>query len=133
MSLRPATALPDVMAAERGCSGGPVVLTLASPPPRFRTSLVVVSNQNREIFIMDNTTSPPPFPTPVVIELDQPQYTFFKKSRLEIYSPTGKVLTVISKPLPSKTDEDAIYQLWAQACLLDVLFNEINERVTLPP
>lgn len=81
---------------------------------------------------MDNTTPPPPLPTSVVIKLDQLQYTFFKKSRLEIHSPTGQVLTVISKPLPSKTDEDAVYQLWAQACLLEVLFDEINERVALP-
>jgi hypothetical protein len=94
--------------------------------------VVAVSNQNREIFIMDNTIPPPPFPTSVVIKLDQFQYTFFKNSRLEIHSPTGQVLTIISKPLPSKTDEDAVYQLWAQACLLEVLFDEINERITLP-
>jgi len=81
---------------------------------------------------MDNTIPPPPFPSSFVIKLDQLQYTFFKKSRLEIHSPTGKVLTVITKPLPSKTDADAIYQLWAQACLLEVLFDEISERVTLP-
>src|SRR5688572_5261153 len=84
------------------------------------------------MLVMDNTIPPRPFPTSAVIKLDQLQYTFFKKSRLEIHSPTGQALTVISKPLPSKTDEDAIYQLWAQACLLEVLFDEINERVTLP-
>ena len=81
---------------------------------------------------MDNTITSPPFPTSIAIKLAQHQYTFFKKSPLEIHSPKGKVLTIISKPLPGKTDEDAVYQLWAQACLLEVLFDEVNERVTLP-
>ena len=81
---------------------------------------------------MDNTIPPPPFPTTCVIKLDQLQYVFYKKSRLEIHSPTGAVLTVIRKPFPNKTDEDAIYQLWAQACLLEVFFDEINERIKLP-
>lgn len=42
------------------------------------------------------------------------------------------MLTVICKPLPSKTDEDAVYQLWAQACLLEVLFDQVSARVKLP-
>ncbi len=81
---------------------------------------------------MDNTTPPPPFPNTCVIKLDQLQYTFYKKSRLEIHSPSGQVLTVICKPLPAKTDEDAAYQLWAQACLLEVLLDQVNERIKLP-
>ncbi len=81
---------------------------------------------------MDNTVFPPPFPTSLVIKLDPLQYTFYQKSRLEIRSPSGKTLTAIGKPLPSKTEEDAIFQLWAQACLLEVLFDEMNERITLP-
>jgi hypothetical protein len=81
---------------------------------------------------MDNTI-PPPFPSYCVIKLDPLQYTFYRKSRLEIHSPTGKVLTAISKPLPANTDDDAVYQLWCQACLLEVLFDEVSERVTLPP
>ncbi len=42
------------------------------------------------------------------------------------------MLSVIGKPLPDKTDDDALFQLWNQACLLEELFNEINERVKLP-
>ncbi len=30
-------------------------------------------------------------------------------------------------------DEDAIYQLYCQTHLLEVLFGEVNERVKLPP
>jgi hypothetical protein len=81
---------------------------------------------------MDNVTSSPAFPDSCVIKLDQSQYTFFQKSRLEIQSPNGRVLTVISKPLPSKTDSDAVYQLWCQACLLEVLFDEVQDRIKLP-
>lgn len=81
---------------------------------------------------MDNTVLPPPFPTSLVIKLDQLQYTFYQQSRLEIHSPAGKVLTVISKPLPANTEDEALYQLWAQACLLEVLFDQINERMKLP-
>lgn len=81
---------------------------------------------------MDNTIPPPPFPNTCVIKLDQLQYAFYKKSRLEIHSPTGKVLTVLCKPLPAETEQDAVYQLWCQACLLEVLFDQINERTKLP-
>lgn len=82
---------------------------------------------------MDNATSSPAFPNSCSIKLDQSQYAFFQQSRLEIHSPEGKVLTVISKPLPNKTDADAVYQLWCQACLLEVLFDEVQERIKLPP
>ncbi len=88
---------------------------------------------NREIFIMDNVTSPLASPTSCVIKLDQFQYTSFQQSRLEIHSPEGKFLTAIAKPLPSNTDDDAIYQLWSQACVLELLFDRINERIKLPP
>lgn len=81
---------------------------------------------------MDNVTSSPAFPDSCVIKLDQNQFAFFHKSRLEIHSPEGKVLTVISKPLPRKTDADAIYQLWCQACLLEVLFDEVEDNIKLP-
>ncbi len=81
---------------------------------------------------MDNVISYPAFPDSCVIKLDQHQFTFFRKSRLEIHSPEGKVLTVISKPLPNKTDADAVYQLWCQACLLEVVFDEIQEKIKLP-
>ncbi len=82
---------------------------------------------------MDNIVFPPPFPTSLVIKLDQLQYTFYQKSRLEIHSPTGTMLAVISKPLPSTTDEDAAYQVYCQTLLLEVMFYEVNERVKLPP
>lgn len=81
---------------------------------------------------MDNTIFPPPFLPSCVIKLDQFQYTFYQKSRLEIHSPQSKLLTVVGKQLPAKTDEDAIYQVWYQACLLEVLFDQLNERVKLP-
>src|SRR4051812_20466454 len=82
---------------------------------------------------MDNVTSSPAFPDSCVIKLNQTQYKFFQQSRLEIHSPEGKVLTAISKPLPRKTDEDAVYQLWCQACLLEVVFDEVQSRIKLPP
>ncbi|MDO8343300.1 MAG: hypothetical protein Q7T48_08900 [Cellvibrio sp.] len=82
---------------------------------------------------MDNVTYSPAFPNSCAIKLDQLQYTFFQQSRLEIHSPEGKVLTVISKPLPNKTDADAVYQLWGQACLLEVVFDELQGRIKLPP
>lgn len=81
---------------------------------------------------MDNVTSSPAFPTTCVITLDQHQYTFYKKSRLEIHSPKGRVLTVMRTPLPNKTEEGAIYYLWCQTCLLEVLFDEIKDHVKLP-
>jgi len=81
---------------------------------------------------MDNVTSSPAFPNTCVIKLDQHQYTFYKKSRLEIQSPNGRVLTVMSKPVPNKTADDAIYQLWCQACLLEVLFDDIEDNIKLP-
>lgn len=82
---------------------------------------------------MDNTIPLPPFPRTCVIKLDQLQYAFYKKSRLEIHSPNGEAITVLCKPLPVVTDEDAIYQLYCQTHLLEVLFVEVNERVKLPP
>lgn len=81
---------------------------------------------------MDNVTSSPDFPNTCVLRLDQHQYTFYKKSRLEIRSPNGKALTVISKHLPNKTEADAVFQLWCQVCLLDVLFDEIQDKIKLP-
>lgn len=81
---------------------------------------------------MDNAI-PPPFPSSLAITLDQLQYRFYQKSRLEIHSPSGQVLTVIGKPLPADTDEDAAYQLWAQACLLEVVFDQVSARMKLPP
>ena len=49
-----------------------------------------------------------------------------------IHSPDGKFLTVVTRPLPSKTDDDAIHQLYCQAHVLEVLFDEVNEQVKLP-
>lgn len=94
--------------------------------------MVVELNPNYEIFIMDNLNSSPVFPDSCVIKLDPSQFDFFRKSRLEIHSPEGKVLTVINKPLPHKTDADAVYQLWCQACLLEVLFDEVEDNIKLP-
>lgn len=81
---------------------------------------------------MDNAPSLTASTDPCVIKLDPFQYSSYQQSRLDIQSPTGKFLTRIAKPLPSKTDDDAIYQLWCQACLLEVLFDQLKERVKLP-
>jgi len=113
-----------------------VVWTGGSNPVQFASMnyylMVVELNPNYEIFIMDNVTSSPAFPDSCVIKLDQSQFAFFRQSRLEIHSPEGKVLTVISKPLPSKTDADAVYQLWCQACLLEVVFDDVADKIKLP-
>lgn len=82
---------------------------------------------------MDNTVFPPPFPRSLVIKLDPLQYTFYQKSRLEIHSPSGQVLTAICKPLPAETADDAAYQVYCQTLLLEVLFYEANERIKFPP
>ncbi|PUA26988.1 MAG: hypothetical protein B0W54_19315 [Cellvibrio sp. 79] len=81
---------------------------------------------------MDNVTSPPASPIPCIIKLDQLQYTFFQKSRLEIHSPEGNFLTVVANPLPDKTGDDAVYQLYCQTLLLETLFDGINGRMKLP-
>ena len=81
---------------------------------------------------MDNSIPPPPFPTTLVIKLDQLQYAFYKKNRLEIHSPSGEAITVLCKQLPVVTDADAVCQLYYQTLLLEVLFYEVNERVKLP-
>jgi len=81
---------------------------------------------------MDNITSPPASTLPCIIKLDQLQYAFYKKNRLEIHSPSGEAITVLCKPLPVVTDADAVCQLYYQTLLLEVLFYEVNERVKLP-
>ena len=81
---------------------------------------------------MDNVASPPDSPSICIIKLDQIQYAYYKKSRLEILSPTGEAITVLCKPMPVVTDEDAVYQLYCQTLLWEVLFYEVNERVKLP-
>ena len=81
---------------------------------------------------MDNVSSPLVSSAFCVIKLDQFQYTFYQQSRLEIHSPKGKFLTAIAQPFPNKTEEDEIYQLWYQACLLEVLFEQMQGRVKLP-
>lgn len=81
---------------------------------------------------MDNFSSPLVSSASCVIKLDQFQYTFYQQSRLEIHSPKGNFLTAIAQPFPNKTEEDEIYQLWYQACLLEVLFEQMQGRVKLP-
>ncbi|WP_039912902.1 hypothetical protein [Cellvibrio mixtus] len=81
---------------------------------------------------MDNVTPPSASPSVCIIKLDQIQYAYYKKSRLEIHSPAGEAITVLCKPWPVITDEDAIYQLYCQTHVLEKLFYEVNERVKLP-
>jgi hypothetical protein len=81
---------------------------------------------------MDNlNSSPSPFSS-CVLKLDSTQYAFYQNSRLEIHSPEDKWLTTIAKPIANKTDDDAIYQLWCQVCLLEVLFEQVLGNVKLP-
>ncbi|PUA29399.1 MAG: hypothetical protein B0W54_02075 [Cellvibrio sp. 79] len=87
--------------------------------------------QHRETF-MDNVAPPPSSPASCIIKLDQFQYTFFQKSRLEVHSPEGKFLTIVANPLPDKTGDDAVYQVYCQTLLLETLFDGINESVKLP-
>lgn len=94
--------------------------------------MVVELNPNCEIFIMDNVTSLSSPTNPYVIKLDQLQYTSYQQSRLEVLSPEGRFLTKIGRNLTHMTDDDAIYQLWYQACLLEVLFDQIQDHVKLP-
>ena len=81
---------------------------------------------------MDNSVSLPVPPRPCIIKLDQFQYEAYKHSRLEIHSPEGKFLTVIALPIPNNSSEDTVYQLWCQACLLEVLLDKIEDDVKLP-
>jgi hypothetical protein len=80
---------------------------------------------------MDNVISSSSLFNSCVIKLDQNQYAFYQQSRLEIHSPKGKFLTAIAKPFPNKTEEDEVYQLWYQAYLLEVLFEQMQGRVQL--
>lgn len=81
---------------------------------------------------MDNVLPSHAFPNTCAIKLDQNQYTFYKKSRIEIHAPNGKILTVLREPIPNTTDEDAIFELWVHTCRLEVLFDEIQEKVKIP-
>lgn len=82
---------------------------------------------------MDNVTSLPISSNPCVIKLDPFQYAFYQQSRLEIHSPEGECLAQIGEELTRIAEEDALYQLWEQACLLEVLFDQIQDDVKLPP
>ncbi len=81
---------------------------------------------------MDNVTSLPVSTNPCIIKLDQFQYAFYQQSRLEIHSPDGECLAQCGEELTRIAEEDAIYQLWEQACLLEVLFDQIQDDVKLP-
>ncbi len=81
---------------------------------------------------MDNVTSLPVPPNPCIIKLDQFQYAFYQQSRLEIHSPEGECLAQFGEELTRIAEEDAIYQLWDQARLLEILFDQIQNDVNLP-
>ncbi len=80
---------------------------------------------------MDNTTSPSASPSACVIKLDKFQYAAYRQSRLEIHTSRGQFLTRISPSIKITNDDDAIFQLWCQATLLEVLFDQI--QIKLPP
>ena len=81
---------------------------------------------------MDNTISPITSPDSCVLKLDKIQYAAYRNSRLEIHSPKGEFLTRIATNINLVTEDDAIIQLWGQACLLEVLFEQMEDRVSLP-
>ncbi|PUA28446.1 MAG: hypothetical protein B0W54_18555 [Cellvibrio sp. 79] len=39
---------------------------------------------------------------------------------------------MLREPIPNTTDEDAIFELWVHTCRLEVLFDEIQEKVKIP-
>ncbi len=81
---------------------------------------------------MDNVTALPHPTNPCVIKLNPFQYAFYQQSHLEIHSPDGECLAQFGEGLTRTEEEDAHYQLWEQACLLEVLFDQIQEDVKLP-
>jgi hypothetical protein len=81
---------------------------------------------------MDNVTSLPVSTNPCVIKLDQFQYAYYQQSHLEIHSPEGECLAQFGEELTRIAEEDALYQLRDQACLLEILFDQIQEDVKLP-
>jgi len=81
---------------------------------------------------MDNVTSLPHPSQPCVITLNQFQYAFYQQSYLEIHSPDGECIAHIGEELTRIAEDDASYQLWEQACLLEALLDQIQEDVKLP-
>ncbi len=81
---------------------------------------------------MDNVTSLPVSSNPCIIKLDQFQYAFYQQSRVEIHSPEGECLAQIGEELTRIAEEDAIFQLCDQACLLEVLFDQVQDDVKIP-
>ena len=81
---------------------------------------------------MDNVTSLPVSTNPCIIKLDQFQYAFYQQSRVEIHSPEGECLAQIGEELTRIAEEDAIFQLCDQACLLEVLFDQVQDDVKIP-
>jgi hypothetical protein len=78
---------------------------------------------------MDNTTPPR---NSHVIRLNKFQYTAYQQGRLEIRSPENKPLAMIGRNADRMTEDDSIYHLWYHACLLEVLFDQLQEQVKLP-
>lgn len=81
---------------------------------------------------MDNVTSLPVSSNPCIIKLDQFQYAFYQQSCLEIHSPEGECLAQIGEDLTRIAEEDAIFQLCDQACLLEVLFDQVQDDLKIP-
>lgn len=82
---------------------------------------------------MDNVTSLSPATNLCVIKLDQFQYAFYQQSQVEIQSPDGARLTRIGEEINSRRDEEQHFQLWEQVVLLEVLLEQINDDLKLPP
>ncbi|HTF98843.1 MAG TPA: hypothetical protein VL995_22090 [Cellvibrio sp.] len=78
---------------------------------------------------MDNVTSPPDLPSACVIKLNKFQYAAYRQSRLEIHTSRGQFLTRIAPSIKITNDDDAIFQLWCQATLLEVLFDQIQIKL----
>lgn len=59
-------------------------------------------------------------------------FAFYQQPHLEIHSPDGECLAHIGEELTRIAEDDASYQLWEQACLLEALLDQIQEDVKLP-
>jgi len=115
-----------------GIGLGPVVVTPFSRPHELLSRGGGLKPKLRDL-IMDNVTSLPHSTDPCVIKLNQYQYAFFQQSLIEIHSPDGECLARFGEESTRNAEEDASYQLWEQACLLEVLLDQVQEDVLLPP
>ena|SRR5688572_29382089 len=81
---------------------------------------------------MDNVTSLPHLSNPCVIKLNPFQYARYQQSLIEIHSPDGECLARFGEELTRNAEEEADYRLWEQACLLEVLLDQVQDDMQMP-